>query len=71
VAQIKIMGESSLIFRGLRFRIYFWLPSDKYKIVSLKKKEFEDLEDLVVSFRFCFVIIGDGSCISTVYYLLL
>jgi hypothetical protein len=54
----------------------FWfsfipLPSKKYKIMSWKKKEFEDLEDLLVSFRLYFVIAGDNLCISTMYYLLL
>jgi hypothetical protein len=39
--------------------------------MSWKKKEFEDLEDLVVSFRFYFIIAGDSLCISTMYYLLL
>jgi hypothetical protein len=43
-AQIKIMGEPPLIFTGLWFGIYFGLTSEKYKIVSWKKKEFEDLE---------------------------
>jgi hypothetical protein len=44
-AQIKIMGEPLLVFTGLWFGIYLGLPSKKYKIVSRKKKEFEDLED--------------------------
>jgi hypothetical protein len=71
VAQIKIMGESPLVFTGLWFGIYLGLPSEKYKIVSSKKKEFEDLKDLLVSFRLYFVIIKDSSCNSTIYYLLL
>jgi hypothetical protein len=33
-AQIKIMGELSLVFIGLCFGIYLGLPSEKYKIVS-------------------------------------
>jgi hypothetical protein len=70
-AQIKIMGEPLLVFTGLWFGIYLGLPSKKYKIVSWKKKEFEDLEDLLVSFRLYFVIIKDSSCISTMYCLLL
>jgi hypothetical protein len=37
-AQIKIMGEPSLVFTGLWFGIYLGLPSEKYKIVSWKKK---------------------------------
>jgi hypothetical protein len=70
-AQIKIMEEPPLIFTGLWFGIYLELPSEKYKIVSWKKKEFEDLEDLLVFFRLYFVIVKDSSCNSTMYYLLL
>jgi hypothetical protein len=51
VAQIKIMGEPLLVFLGLWLDIYIRMPPEKYKIVSWKKKEFEDLEDLLVSFR--------------------
>jgi hypothetical protein len=51
--------------------IYPGPPLEKYKIVSWKKKEFEDVEDLLVSFRLYFVIVKDSSCISTMYYLLL
>jgi hypothetical protein len=43
-AQIKIMGEPSLVFTGLWFGS-IWLPSVKYKIMLWKKKEFEDFED--------------------------
>jgi hypothetical protein len=71
VAQIKIMREPSLVFLGLWFDIYLWLPSGKYKMVSWKKKEFEDLEDVLVSSRLYFVIVDVSSCISTMYYLLL
>jgi hypothetical protein len=71
VAQIKIMGEPPLVFTDLWFGIYLRLPSEKYKIVSWKKKEFKDLEDLLVSFRLYFVIVKDSSCNSTMYYLLL
>jgi hypothetical protein len=70
-AQIKIMGEPPLVFTDLWFGIYLGLHSKKYKIVSWKKKEFEDLEDLLVFFRLYFVIIKDSSCNSTIYYLLL
>jgi hypothetical protein len=70
-AQIKIMGESPLVFTGLWFGIYLRLPLEKYKIMSWKKKEFEDLENLLVSFIFYFVIVKDSSCNSTMYYLLL
>jgi hypothetical protein len=65
------MGEPSLIFTALWFGIYLGLPSEKYKIVSWRKKEFEELEDLLVSFGLYFVIIKESSCISTIYYLLL
>jgi hypothetical protein len=64
------MGELSLVFTGLWFGS-IRLPSEKYKIISWKKKEFEDLEDLVVSFRFYFVIAENSLRISTIYYLLL
>jgi hypothetical protein len=43
------------------FGIYLGLPSEKYKIVSWKKKDFEDLKDLLFSFRLNFVIIKDSS----------
>jgi hypothetical protein len=69
-AQIKIMGEPSLVFTGLWFS-FIRLPSKKYKIMSWKKKEFEDLKDLLVSFRLYFVIAEDNLCISIMYYLLL
>jgi hypothetical protein len=65
-AQIKIMGELSLVFTYLWFVIYLWFPSRNHKIVSWKKKEFEDLKNLLVSFRLYFVIIGDSLCISTI-----
>jgi hypothetical protein len=69
--EIKIIEESLLVFTGLWLSIYLRLLSEKYKIVSWKKKEFEDLKDLLVSFRFYFIIIKNSSCISTIYYLLL
>jgi hypothetical protein len=69
--QIKIMGEPLLVFTGLWFGIYLGLPLEKYKIVSWKKKEFEDLKDLLVSFRLYFVIVKNSSCNSIMYYLLL
>jgi hypothetical protein len=69
--QIKIMGQpSSVVFTGLWFG-FIRLPSEKYKIMSWKKKEFEDLEDLLVSFRVYFIIAEDSLYISTMYYLLL
>jgi hypothetical protein len=71
VAQIKIMGEPSLVFLDLWFRIYLRLPQGTYKIVSWKKKEFEGLKYLLVSFGLYFIIVEVSSCISTMYYLLL
>jgi hypothetical protein len=70
-APIKIMGEPSLVYSGLWFCTYLRLPLGKYKIVSWKKKEFEDFEDLLVSFGLYFVIVEVSLCISTMYYLLL
>jgi hypothetical protein len=68
MSQIKIMKEPLLVFIGLRFCIYLVL----YKIMSWKKKEFKDIEDLLVSFILYFIIVKDTSCISTMYsYLLL
>jgi hypothetical protein len=52
VDQIKIMGESSLIYSGLWFCTYLRLSPRKYKIVSWKKKEFKDLKDLLVFLDF-------------------
>jgi hypothetical protein len=47
-----------------------WLPSEKYKIASWNKNDLEDLDDLLVSFRLCFVIAEDNFCIFAMYYLL-
>jgi hypothetical protein len=69
-APIKIMEELSLVFLGQWFGIYLRLPPKKYNIVSWKK-EFKDLEDLLVSFRHYFVIVKVSSCIYTMCYLLL
>jgi hypothetical protein len=72
-AKIKIMGELSLVFTGLWFDTYIllmWLSSEKYKFVPWKKKDFEDLDDLLVSFLLCLVIAEDNSCIFTMYYFL-
>jgi hypothetical protein len=62
------MGESSLVFIGLWFGTYILfmqLPSEKYKI-ALWKDNFENLDDLLVSFRLRFVIDEDSSCIFTI-----
>jgi hypothetical protein len=31
-AQIKIMGESLLVFTSLWFGVYFWQPLEKYSL---------------------------------------
>jgi hypothetical protein len=67
-AQIKIMQEPSLVFTCPWFD-FLRLPSEIYKIMSWKKKEYEDLKGLLVSFRCYFVIDEDSLCISTIYYL--
>jgi hypothetical protein len=41
--QIKIMEEYSLVFTSIWFVIYLWLSSEKYKIMSWKKKALQDL----------------------------
>jgi hypothetical protein len=72
-AKIKIMGEPSLVFTVLWFGthvLFMRLPSEKYKIVSWKKNDYEDLDDLLVSFRLRFVIAEDSSYMFTMYYLL-
>jgi hypothetical protein len=46
-AQIKIIGGPLLVFTGLWFG-FIRLPSENYKIMSWKKKEFKDLEDLLI-----------------------
>jgi hypothetical protein len=68
-AQIKIMGEPLLVFIGLWFGIYLGLSSEKYKIVPWKKKEFEDLKDLLISFRLYFLIVKDSPRIANMYSL--
>jgi hypothetical protein len=70
-AQIKIMGEPLLVFTCLWFGIYLGPSSEKYKIMLWKKKEFDDLKDLLVLFRLYFIIIKYSSCIPTMYRLLL
>jgi hypothetical protein len=73
VAKIKIMEEPSLVFIGLWFGthvLFMRLPSKKYKIASWKKNDFKDLDDLLVYFRFCFVIAEDNSYVFIMYYLI-
>jgi hypothetical protein len=50
------MGGPSSVFTGLWFGIYLGLPLKKCKIMSWKKKEFEDIQDFLVSFRLYFVM---------------
>jgi hypothetical protein len=64
------MGEPSLVFLGLWFDC-LWLPPEKDKIASWKKKEFEDIEDLPIVFRLYFVIVGLNLYIFTMYYFFL
>jgi hypothetical protein len=59
--KLKIWDNPSLLFSGLWFGVYLCLSPEKDKIVSWKKKEFEDL----VSFGLYFVIVEVSSCIST------
>jgi hypothetical protein len=50
--QIKIMREASLVLIDLWFVIYLWMLLEKCKIVSWKKKEFEDLKDCILEYYF-------------------
>jgi hypothetical protein len=61
--KLKLWGNDT----GLWFS-FIRLTSEKYKIMSRKQKEFEDLKNLLVSFRLYFVIAGDSLYL---YYLLL
>jgi hypothetical protein len=70
-AQIKNMGAPLLIFAGIWYdicAIIFWLPSEKYKIMSWKKKSLKTSKISSFSFRLYFVIVGVS---SIMYYLLL
>jgi hypothetical protein len=69
-AQIKIMGDPSLVFSGLYFDIYLRLPPRKYEIMSWKKKEFKDLVVLLISFGLYFIKVEVGWCFlpCTIYY---
>jgi hypothetical protein len=73
-ALIKKKGEPLLVFTGLWFdicAIIFWLPSEKYKIVSCKKKSLKTSKISSFFLRLCFVIAEDSLCISTMYCSLL
>jgi hypothetical protein len=70
-AQIKNMGAPLLVFAGIWHDIciiIFWLPSEKYKIISWKKKSLKTSKISSFSFRLYFVIVGVS---SIMYYLLL
>jgi hypothetical protein len=70
--KIKIMREPSLIFTCLWFGtvLFMRLPLKKYKITSCNKRGFEDVDNLLVSFKFHFVMSEDSAYIFTIYYLL-
>jgi hypothetical protein len=66
--------EPLLVFTGLWFDIcviIFWLASEKYKIVSWKKKSLKASKINSFFLRLYFVIAGDSLYISTMYYSLL
>jgi hypothetical protein len=71
-AQIKNMGALLMVFAGIWYdicAIIFWLPSEKYKIMSWKKKKILKTSKIsLFSFRLYFVIVGVR---SIMYYLLL
>jgi hypothetical protein len=71
-AQIKNMGAPLLIFAGIWYDIcviIFWLSSEKYKIMSWKKKKSLKTSKISsFSFKLYFVIVGVS---SIMYYLLL
>jgi hypothetical protein len=69
-AQIKNMGAPLLVFAGIWYdicAIIFWLPSQKYKIMSWKKKSLKTSKISSFSFRLYFTIVGVS---SIMYYLL-
>jgi hypothetical protein len=73
-ALIKKKGEPLLVFTGLWFdicAIIFWLASEKYKIVSWKKKSLKTSKISSFSLRLYFVIAEDSLYICTMYCSLL
>jgi hypothetical protein len=71
--RLKLKSWETLVFTDLWFDTYvllMWLSSEKYKFAPWKKKDFEDLDDLLVSFLLRLVIAEDNSCIFSMYYLL-
>jgi hypothetical protein len=64
----KNMGAPLLVFAGIWYDIYaiiFWLPLEKYEIVSWKKKSLKIPKFGSFSFRLYFVTIGLS---PTIYY---
>jgi hypothetical protein len=64
VAQIKNMGAPLLVFAGILYDIcatFFWLSSEKYKIMSRKKKSLKTTKISSFSFRLYFIIVGVSS----------
>jgi hypothetical protein len=68
-AEIKIVGETSLVFSDLWFGTYLRPPNVQDYV--MEEERFKDLKDLLVSFGLYFVIVEVRSYISTMYYLLL
>jgi hypothetical protein len=69
-----IREQSPLVFTCLLvglYVIFLQLPSQEYKIVSMKKKWFEDFNVLLVSDIVRFEFVENSSCLSTMYYPLL
>jgi hypothetical protein len=52
-----------------REKVLLPLKRQKKILLQLNKKEYEDLKDLLVSFRHYFVIGENSLCISIMYYL--
>jgi hypothetical protein len=64
VAEIQNMGVPLLVFADIWYDIYaiiFWLPSEKYKIISWKKKNLKTSKISSFSFKLYFVIVGVSS----------
>jgi hypothetical protein len=66
VLQLKniVIGDPSLVFMCILFGLYvilLGLLSEEYKIIYLKNKVFQDIDDFLVSFEVCFMVAGDCS----------
>jgi hypothetical protein len=53
----------TITYKGLWFDTYFGCLRKSTGLCHGRRKKFEDLEDLLVSFRFYFIIVEDDSCI--------